>query len=364
MRAAALTGTQRWPIGSESVLPLAGSLTLSRQVGTWALKDGFASFGHSATSWSRAWLRRRRWRRRVDRTRSGLRNNQSPRCRRWSMRWLSSSCSNGGGRRGSFAACRFTGSCRWDWGLHRRDRNFRRRCFGYRLDRILHPLLDRMFNRRGCLLGRCGGRSFCRLGWNGDRGRWTRHRLRCDEAWRRLGRLDRSNRCRTSSGSRRLGHTAGRTRRNRRGRRHRLPWRSRRSCGSGWMRSHFGLVGLLRDRFQHVSGLGDVRQVDLGLELLRLCTRTSAGRAAAVLAVLSEVLFDALRLIHFDGAGVRLLLRDSDLHQQIENHFALDLKLPGQIVNSNLLMHSALFPPFCPICLRAHGILTLSFVDP
>jgi hypothetical protein len=117
------------------------------------------------------------------------------------------------------------------------------------------------------------------------------------------------------------------------------------------------LGGLLRDRLEHVSGFGDVRQVDLGLELFRLSARTATAGAAG-LAVFSVILLHALRLIHFDGAGVRFLFRDPNLDQQVENHFAFDLEFSRQVVNSNFLQHSALFPPYCPVRLRVHSILT------
>jgi hypothetical protein len=74
--------------------------------------------------------------------------------------------------------------------------------------------------------------------------------------------------------------------------------------------------------------------------------------------MLGKILLYPLRFIFFDGTGVGLLLGYSDLDKNIENRFALDLELSGQIVDSNL-MHSALFPPLFPVCLRAHSILTV-----
>jgi hypothetical protein len=53
------------------------------------------------------------------------------------------------------------------------------------------------------------------------------------------------------------------------------------------------------------------------------------------------ILFDALRLVHFDGTGVRFLFRYSDLEKNVEDFLAFDLELSGQIVNSNLVLHSA-----------------------
>jgi hypothetical protein len=88
-----------------------------------------------------------------------------------------------------------------------------------------------------------------------------------------------------------------------------------------------------------------MRKIDLGLEFFRSRTRRPRPRSGTWLTMLRVVLPDALRLIHFNGAGVRFLFRDSNLQQQIKNHFAFDLKLSRQVVNSNLLLHSALLPP-------------------
>jgi len=41
--------------------------------------------------------------------------------------------------------------------------------------------------------------------------------------------------------------------------------------------------------------------------------------------MLRKVSLHALRFIHFDGAGVRFLLGYTDLDQNVENLFALDL---------------------------------------
>jgi len=42
------------------------------------------------------------------------------------------------------------------------------------------------------------------------------------------------------------------------------------------------------------------------------------------------------RLMFFNGTGVRLLLGDTDFLENIENSFAFNFQLPGQIVDSNL----------------------------
>ena len=70
-----------------------------------------------------------------------------------------------------------------------------------------------------------------------------------------------------------------------------------------------------------------------------------------------KVLLDPLRFVHFDGTGVRFLFGYTDLDESIEDHLALYLEFPRQVINSNLL-HSALFPPYCPVRLSLHRILT------
>jgi len=74
--------------------------------------------------------------------------------------------------------------------------------------------------------------------------------------------------------------------------------------------------------------------------------------------MLGMILPDTLRFVHFNGAGVRLLFRDPDEWENLEYHLCFDLEFPRQVVNSNLLQHSALFPPYCPVRLRVHSILT------
>ncbi len=126
------------------------------------------------------------------------------------------------------------------------------------------------------------------------------------------------------------------------------------------MRRRRGLGLTLRNRLQHIARLGDVRQVDLGLKFV---ARRSRARATAstrrLLTSSGEVLLHALGFIFLDGAGVRLLFRHADHGKNVEDRPALDLKFSRQIVNSNLVLHSALLPPLCPAWLRLHSILTV-----
>ncbi len=63
--------------------------------------------------------------------------------------------------------------------------------------------------------------------------------------------------------------------------------------------------------------------------------------------MLRKVLLDALGFVDLDGAGVRLFLCDTDLDQNVENGFALNLEFSGQVIDSNLVLHYAPFPPSC-----------------
>jgi hypothetical protein len=118
----------------------------------------------------------------------------------------------------------------------------------------------------------------------------------------------------------------------------------------------------LLDQFPHIAGLGDVRQVNLGFELLGLSWRSEAA-AAAGFCMLRKVLLDPLCFIHFNGTGVRLLFRYTDLDKNVENRLALHLEFSCQIIDSNLL-HAALFPPYCPVGLRIHVILAVIICPP
>jgi hypothetical protein len=95
------------------------------------------------------------------------------------------------------------------------------------------------------------------------------------------------------------------------------------------------------ERLQHISRLGDVGQVDLGLDFVafRAAGTRSARRSGLRFGV--EVSPHLFRFMVFQGAGMGLLFRDSDLWKYVENGFAFDFQLPGQIVDSNLA-----HPPF------------------
>jgi hypothetical protein len=61
------------------------------------------------------------------------------------------------------------------------------------------------------------------------------------------------------------------------------------------------------------------------------------------------------RFVFFHGTGVRFLLSNAYFRKCIENRFAFDFQLPGQIVNSNLA-----HPPFLSSGLSAKSSYNLT----
>jgi hypothetical protein len=344
MRPTALAGTRRRTACTGS------TWSLTREWRTRSLEDRLATLRHYGT-WRYS---RGRWTRGcgVDRTWTRLRNDQAA---LRNNRLAGNGCC-GGRRRGR---CRRWRGCRGS-----RRRSFDRRCCSRRRRSDRRCSLGSGFSNHCRRIGDWNGFNRNRLGslglflGGGHNRRWQRdslwrhynggrrphHGLRRDQTGSGLRRFRRSHG--RSTGRRHCGlrHGAWGTRRHSRCRRN---TGARRYSGSGCRgtRRSCGLGDLLRDRLQYVSRLGDVRQVDLLLELFFRRMGAPARRTASGLAMLGVVLPDALRLVHFNGTGVRLLLRNSDLDQQVENHLTLDLKFPRQVVDSYLLQHSALYPP-------------------
>jgi hypothetical protein len=100
---------------------------------------------------------------------------------------------------------------------------------------------------------------------------------------------------------------------------------------------------LLTDNcFQHVSGFGDVRQIDLGLDSIGSGLRGTGSPRSRTFASAAEISAHLVGFVVFQGTGMRLLLGYANVRQRIENRFAFDFQLSGQIVNSNLA-----HPPVC-----------------
>ena len=64
--------------------------------------------------------------------------------------------------------------------------------------------------------------------------------------------------------------------------------------------------------------------------LVRLCSSFLRGQFLKVLPHL-------LRVVQVERTGVRLLFRDADLRQVVDQDFRLDLEFPGQLIDSNLI---------------------------
>ncbi len=101
---------------------------------------------------------------------------------------------------------------------------------------------------------------------------------------------------------------------------------------------------LFAQQIQHIARLGNVREIDLGLDFIGIGAAGARGLTCSLRFVgLAEVGADLLRVVLFERAGVGFLLSDSGLDQHIKNSLTLDFQFPGQIVDSNLA-----HPPFLP----------------
>lgn len=111
---------------------------------------------------------------------------------------------------------------------------------------------------------------------------------------------------------------------------------------------------LLRDRAQHISRPRNMREVDLGLDLVFTASGTCGFRRARRLGSAAKMFPHQFRFVIFQRTGVRLLLRDPHRGQHVKNFLALDFQLTGQIVDSNLT-HPPSFPFLVPQLVRGRG---------
>jgi hypothetical protein len=106
---------------------------------------------------------------------------------------------------------------------------------------------------------------------------------------------------------------------------------------SGWTRRRRDRFLLLRNRFEHISRTGDVRQINLGLDFFFAAKRARGlGSRRLRFVRAPNVGPDLYRFVLLDRTGVRFFLRHPDEHQRVENGFALNFQLSGEIVDSNL----------------------------
>jgi hypothetical protein len=98
-----------------------------------------------------------------------------------------------------------------------------------------------------------------------------------------------------------------------------------------------GRFFLLRDGAQHVARTRNMREVDLGLDFVfdvgggAGCPGSRPG-----LGMGPKTFPHQFGFVLFQGAGMRLFLRDTDFRQYVKNGLTLDLQLTGQIIDSNL----------------------------
>jgi hypothetical protein len=256
----------------------------------------------------------------------------------------------------------------------------------------------------GCGCVRCGlwsrNRSCCRrlggnwmlngvrVGFVGNRSRWRLdhhgHRWRCGGACRarrgrgacgslgyhRTSRRARGNRGRwgrhNNDGRRRagLGNDLARLRLGRslwrRRDRDNLGNSYRRRCRGFHRRMAvprccFLLLLLGQNGLQHVAGLRDMRQINLGCHDLRgaRCLRACLARGARSLHKMGAHL---IGLIVLQGTGVSLAGGQAKFCKHVKNLLALDLQLARENIDSNLT-HQPLFELCYPKPLVAHGYL-------
>jgi hypothetical protein len=136
----------------------------------------------------------------------------------------------------------------------------------------------------------------------------------------------------------------------------------RRRC---WARRRRNRFLLLSNGSQHISGTGDVGQINLGLDFFfaaQWTRRLRAGRRRFGRAAQVDPHF--FRFVILDRTGMGLLLRHPDGCQRVENGFALHFQLSGEIVNSNLAHPAFLVLRVALKSLQPHGAQRPAFARP
>ncbi len=233
-----------------------------------------------------------------------------------------------------------------------------------------HPLRSRWSSpRRNCDGGRPGTRrrrhSCQRSRWRGRRG-YRCFRRNHDDRWRtQCGDRSRRNKSRCGRLRRRLrwsGWLGGRRRcflrclRGGSGAR----WLCHRRLGHRPRRRMLNHFLLLRDGAQYVARTGNMREIDLGFNLVFGAGSRGARRPrlrGSTLGTGAKMLADEFGFVVFQRTRVRLFLGHAHRGQHVKNLFALDFQLTGQIIDSNLHPLSFSFSgPAIQLrdCLRSH----------
>jgi hypothetical protein len=110
------------------------------------------------------------------------------------------------------------------------------------------------------------------------------------------------------------------------------------------------------NQLEHISRLGDVREIDLGLDSFFGSRGARRLRRALAFGCGLEMRAYLLGFVVLERTGVSFFLGDPDERQHVENRFTFDFQLSCQIVDSNLTHPPSLSPPPCP--LHVHVNLT------
>ncbi len=105
----------------------------------------------------------------------------------------------------------------------------------------------------------------------------------------------------------------------------------------------FLLLGL--NSLQHVSRLGDVREIDLGSNGFSAVASVRAACMRGRFRLTHKVRTNLLRLVQLQRAAVRLARRNADFRKNVENRPRLYFQLFREIVDSNLT-----HPPLFNLC--------------
>jgi hypothetical protein len=103
----------------------------------------------------------------------------------------------------------------------------------------------------------------------------------------------------------------------------------------------FLFLFLGQDGLQHVTRLGDMREIDFGRNSLRGARRRRACLARGPRSTL-ELRAHLVGLIVFEGTGVGLAAVQAEFRKYVKNLLALDLQLARENVDTNLT-HPPLF---------------------
>jgi hypothetical protein len=113
---------------------------------------------------------------------------------------------------------------------------------------------------------------------------------------------------------------------------------------------------------QHITGFGDVREIDFGCDAL-LGTGTLAARMGRGARAVLKVRAHLVGLVVLQRTGVSLAGGQAELCQYVKNLPTLDFHLAREIVDTNLT-HPPLFNWCCPKPLVAHSyLMALAVLD-